>query len=243
MTHAAESAAEEALLLKGVGLFADGFEKRGIEWEIAGCSTIQYLKQNGILDTRPLLAHCIRVDDADLDTIVATNSKVAHCPKSNAKLSHGHAPFAEFLAKNITVGLGTDSVASNNTCDLLEEARFALLLSRATVGDDNDRHRVSAHDVFMAATAGGARALELESVAGDLKEGMQADLIALSTQGAHQTPLYDPITSTIFASSGRDVILTVVGGEELYRDGKVTRIDEERLQARMREIATTLKAV
>src|SRR6267142_1288698 len=132
MLHAAESAAEDQLLREGLGLFAEGLARRGIEWRTPGTSTIQYLKQRGVLNTRPLLIHCIRVDEADIETMAEMNSRVAHCPKSNAKLGHGHAPLSRFIEKGIAVGLGSDSVASNNTCDILEETRFAALLSRAT---------------------------------------------------------------------------------------------------------------
>ena len=132
MMHAAESAAEAMFLLDGCGPFAEGLAKRAIEWKAPRVSTIQYLKQTGLLETRPLLAHCIRVDDDDIAILSEAGAKVAHCPKSNAKLGHGRAPFAKFLEKGIAVGLGSDSVASNNTCDILEEARFATLLARSS---------------------------------------------------------------------------------------------------------------
>ena len=82
MMHAAESEAEDLFVREGCGIFADGLAKRGIEWKAPRTSTIQYLKQLGVLDVRPLLAHCIRVDDADIETLRETGSKVAHCPKS-----------------------------------------------------------------------------------------------------------------------------------------------------------------
>src|SRR5215470_1151916 len=131
MMHAAESAAEDMFVREGCGAFAEGLARREIEWKAPGVSTIQYLKQVGVLDVQPLLAHCIRVDDRDIETLRDTGSTVAHCPKSNAKLGHGHAPFAKFVRAGIAVGLGSDSVASNNTCDILEEARFATLMARA----------------------------------------------------------------------------------------------------------------
>jgi 5-methylthioadenosine/S-adenosylhomocysteine deaminase len=230
MMHAAESEAEDLLVREGCGTFAEGLARRSIEWKTPQVSTIQYLKQVGILDTRPLLAHCIRVDDADIETLRNTQTKVAHCPKSNAKLGHGRAPFAKFIDSGIAVGLGSDSVASNNTCDLLEEARFATLLSRA-----GGTH-VSAEAALRAATLGGARCFDLEGEIGQLKEGFQADLTVVSINGPHQIPNYDPVATLIFASSGRDVILTVIAGREVFRDGKVTGVDEERLRARMNEI-------
>jgi len=233
MMHAAESEAEALLLREGCGQFAEGLAKRSIEWNAPRVSTIQYLKQVGILDVRPLLAHCIRVDDADIETLRDTRSKVAHCPKSNAKLGHGRAPFAKFINAGVTVGLGSDSVASNNTCDLLEEARFATLLAR-TDG------QISANQVLESATIGGARCFELENQIGQLTEGFQADLTAVSLTGVHQIPNYDTVATLIFASSGRDVILTVIGGREVFRDGRVAGVDEERLRARMNEICRKL---
>src|SRR6185312_14605085 len=127
-----------------------------------------YLKQVGVLETRPLLAHCIRVDDADIETLRETGAKVAHCPKSNAKLGHGRAPFGKFLRAGVAVGIGSDSVASNNTCDMLDEARFATLLARSDA-------RVSAIDALEVLTLGGARCFEIEDQIGQLKEGFQAD--------------------------------------------------------------------
>jgi len=223
MMHAAESEAEDLLLREGCGAFAEGLARRSIEWKTPGMSTIQYLKQVGILDTQPLLAHCIRVDDKDIETLRETECAVAHCPKSNAKLGHGRAPFAKFIEGGVLVGLGSDSVASNNTCDILEEARFATLLSRAAGA------HISAEGALRAATFGG-----------QLSEGERADLIAVKLTGVHQTPGYDPVATLIFASSGRDVFLTVIDGREVYRDGRVTTVDEDRLRARLKEIAANL---
>ena len=233
MMHAAESEAEELFLRDGTGLFAEGLAKRGIEWTPPGTSAIQYLRRAGILETQPLLAHCIRVDDEDIQTLKETGSKVAHCPKSNAKLGHGRAPFTKFVEAGVTVGLGSDSVASNNTCDLLEESRFAFLLAR------NSSLRASR--VLAAATVGCAHCLGVEGKAiGVLREGAQADLVVVGLNGAHQLPVYDPVTALVFSSSGRDVVLTIIAGREVYRDQRVLGVDEERLKARLNEIAQKL---
>ncbi|HEX5887903.1 MAG TPA: amidohydrolase family protein [Pyrinomonadaceae bacterium] len=221
MMHAAESAAEESFLRDGTGLFAEGLANRGIEWTPPGISTIQYLKRAGILETQPLLAHCIRVDDDDIETLKQTGSKVAHCPKSNAKLGHGRAPLAKFLAAGVTVGLGSDSVASNNTCDLLEEARFALLSAQ--------NPSLKASQILAAAIQDGI-----------LREGAQADLIVVGLDGAHQLPVYDPATALVFSSSGRDGLLTIIAGREVYRDQRVLGVDEDHLRARLNEIARRL---
>ncbi|MBV9211700.1 MAG: amidohydrolase family protein [Acidobacteria bacterium] len=236
MMHAAESEAEDLLLREGRGAFAESFARRGIEWHAPGVSTIQYLKRHGVLNARPLLAHCIRVDEDDLETLSAADARVAHCPKSNAKLGHGRAPFKSFLKHDIKVGLGSDSVASNNLCDLLEEARFAVLLARTGRDSFAELNLLSAEAALRAATMGGAQALGWENQVGSLAAGMQADLAIVSLKGSHQQPVHNLAAALVFASSGRDVRLTMVAGAEVYRDGRMLTLDEERLNERMKEI-------
>lgn len=240
MMHAAESRAETLLLREGRGPFADGLRARGIEWRAPGLSTIQYLSSLGFLRARPLLAHCIDADEADIALVKESRARVAHCPKSNAKLGHGRAPFAAFVRAGLDAGLGSDSVASNNTCDLLEEARFAALLSRSAGDARDDERMLTADDALRAATAGGARALGLEHKIGALAEGFEADLIAVNLAGAHQQPVHDPAAALVFASSGRDVLMTMVAGRELFRDGHVMTVDEDDLRARVSRIARAL---
>ena len=237
MMHAAESEAERSFMTEGTGPFADGLQKRGIEWRAPGVSTIQYLRRHGVLDTRPLLAHCINVDEADLERIKAERAGVAHCPKSNAKLGHGRAPFRQFIKAGIKVGLGSDSVASNNTCDILEEARFATLLTRF----DRDADSINAERALYAATLGGARAMGLDDRVGSLEEGKQADLAIIGLGNAHQDPVSSPIDALIFSSSGRDVVLTVVAGKEIYREKRLTEVNENEFLLRVRDIRSRLE--
>ena len=238
MMHAAESQAEKLFMLEGRGVFGEGLSARGIQWQAPGVSTIQYLARHGILETKPLLAHCVNVNHADLDLIKQSGAGIAHCPKSNAKLGHGRAPFAEFIAQGLNVGLGSDSVASNNTCDLLEEARFATLLSRLPSTPHDSfcgglLPAIAAEQTLFAATLGGARALGLDNQIGALVEGMQADITVVSLNGVHQQPVNNPADALIFSSSGRDVLLTVVAGREIYRDGKVGGVNEDELLSRI----------
>jgi 5-methylthioadenosine/S-adenosylhomocysteine deaminase len=177
------------------------------------------------------------VDADDIRLIRESGAAVAHCPKSNAKLGHGRAPYEEFVG-NVPCGLGSDSVASNNSCDLLEEARFALLSARAATRAEH-LARLTAEQALRDATLNGALALSLQAC-GSLEEGKQADIAVVRLDGAHQTPAHDPARALVFSSSGRDVLLTMVAGREIYRDGRVTTADEERLRARMLEIAAKL---
>ena len=101
---------------------------------------------------------------------------------------------------------------------------------------------LNADDVLRVATMGGARALGLEGKIGELREGYQADFAVVSLDGMHQTPVYDPIATLIFSSSGRDVVLTAVAGREVFGEGRLPGVDEERLRARMNEIKNNLEA-
>jgi 5-methylthioadenosine/S-adenosylhomocysteine deaminase len=236
MMHAAESEAETLFMLEGRGPFAEGLARRGIEWLAPKVSTVQYLARHGILDTRPLLAHCVHVDDADILTIKETGASIAHCPKSNAKLGHGRAPFASFVEQGIRVGFGSDSVASNNTCDMLEEARFATLTARATVGLHGQGQTPGAEVALETLTQGGARALYLEGQIGTLVEGAEADLAVFALDGVHQMPLHDARAALVFSSSGRDCLMTMVAGNVVFDEGRMLTIDEDHLRARMKEI-------
>jgi len=246
MIHAAESQAEQQLLRDGSGPFAEGLKTRSIAWQAPGCSTIRYLHDRGVLDTKPLLAHCINVHDDDLELIKAAPAGIAHCPKSNAKLRHGRAPFAKFLAHGINTGLGSDSVASNNLCDIFEEARFATLCARFGQVEEFATNKmvptneISAADAVFAATLGGARALGLDDRIGSLRPRLQADFAVVSLSGAHQQPLRDPFDALVFSSSGRDVLLTVVAGQEVYRSGCVASVNEETLSAKLEHLRQKL---
>jgi cytosine/adenosine deaminase-related metal-dependent hydrolase len=228
--HAAESQVEHDLLTSGAGEFADGLRKRGIDWQAPGLSTIKYFEALGVLEAAPLLVHCIRVDAEDIARLARTHSRVAHCPKSNAKLGHGIAPLSAMLDAGVTVSLGTDSVASNNRCDLISEARFCGLIHRAA---SQDYQRPSADELLRLATIDGARALKLDAQIGSLEAGKQADLIAIDLSGTHNTPVHDPAAAIIFSATASDVRYTLVAGRVLFDGRELKTLDEAALQARV----------
>ncbi|MET0752298.1 MAG: amidohydrolase family protein [Pyrinomonadaceae bacterium] len=237
--HAAESDEEQNLLVSGEGFFLEIYRRFGLEWCAPNCTPVEYLAKLGVLEAKPLLAHCVKVSETDIELIAESDSRIAHCPKSNAKFGHGIAPLEKFLDKKIKTGFGSDSVASNNTCDILEEARFATLAARTR----EDRRRfLNAAEVIETATLGGARALGLETETGTIEAGKQADLIAVSLENVAQMPVHDVYSALLFASNARDVKMTMVAGREIYRDGEAKIIDEIELKAKMKEIARKMKA-
>ena len=211
--HAAESASEHELLTQGTGFFAEFYEKYGVEWESPHCTPIEYLTRLGVLSTQPLLAHCVTVSPNDIALIAASGSTIAHCPKSNAKFGHGYAPFEKFLDAGIAVGLGSDSVASNNVCDMLDESRFASLVARNREGS---ARFISAREALETATLGGAKALGLDAQIGSLEPGKQADIAVISLAHTAQQPVGDIHAALVFSSNARDVVTTMVAGKEVH---------------------------
>ena len=234
--HIAESEVERELVERGEGIFADGLRRRGIDVGPRGRSSIEILDRSGILATRALLIHCVRLDDTDIELVARHGAPVAHCPVSNAKLGHGTARVLEMLAAGVTVGLGSDSVASNNRMDMLAEARAAVLAQRARVG----KHDVlCARDVLALATIGGARALGLDGEIGSLEVGKSADLVAFPLDECSM-PVHDPEAAVVFALPGVAASLVTVAGRELVRNGRVISVAPG-LGARMEETARLMR--
>ena len=234
--HTAESAAELEMMMNGTGEFTNALGARGINWTAPGVSTVSYFNSLGVLDAGPLLVHCVAIGAEDADLIVQHNARVAHCPKSNAKLGHGIAGLSWMLSRGMIVGLGTDSVASNNRCDMIEEARFCGLIHRTINLDCNDP---SAEDLLKLATFEGARALRLDRHIGSLEAGKQADIIAIDLSDTHNTPVHDPIAAIVFSAASSDVALTVVAGRVLFHRG-IKTLDETELQSRANSSLTRM---
>lgn len=259
--HAAESRAEAELLRAGTGPIAEMFARRGIDWRAPGSSTVAYLDSFGILGPRTLLVHGVQASAADLGIMRKRDFAWAHCPKSNAKLGNGVAPLhllgrtrkpesapdAEPIYPTSwpKLGLGSDSVASNNTMDLFEEMRFAVLMHRAA------RHRIDAlstREAVEMATLGGARALGMESEIGTLEPGKRADLCAVRLDGLHSVPSYDPYAALVYAARASDVCWTAIDGETRYdalQSGPLERrfpnVDFAPVRARLDEAARKMR--
>jgi cytosine/adenosine deaminase-related metal-dependent hydrolase len=234
--HIAESEAELDLVVSGSGEFADRWRRRGIPVERRGRSPIALLEKHGALERGPLLIHCVRVDDADIATMARHRCGVAHCPASNAKFGHGIAPLLPIIAAGIGVGMGSDSVASNNRMDILDEARLAVLIHRAAT---RKHDAFGAHQALELATIGGARALGLESRVGSLEVGKDADIAAFRIDIPRTTPIGDPYSAAIFALPGRSAELVTVRGRLLVDRGRVLAADNA-LTQRVRKAGDAL---
>ncbi len=234
--HIAESAAEYEIVSGGSGDFAERWRRRGIAVSKRARSPIELLDRLGALERGPLLIHCVRVDAADIQIMARHRCCVAHCPASNAKFGHGIAPLLPIVDAGIRVGIGSDSVASNNRMDILDEARLAVLIHRAAT----ERHDAfGAHQALELATIGGARALNLDSRIGSLEVGKDADLAAFTTDIPRTTPLGDPYSAAIFALPGRSATLVTVRGKVLVERGRAISADSA-LSNRVRKVGRAL---
>jgi cytosine/adenosine deaminase-related metal-dependent hydrolase len=243
LSHVAESKEETTYVRSGSGKFAHDFrEKMGWERMLVqpfGVSPIKYLQQWNVFDEDFLAVHCVRVSLDDIRILKAKGVAVAHCPKSNAKLGCGVAPLTDLLREGVPVGLGTDSPASSNIMDMFDEMRTMLLLHRAV------ERNVTVLDAPMCvriATLGGAEALGMQEDVGSLEPGKYADFIAVDVSKSHFAPIDDPYSALVYGANQDDVLLTVVGGVPLYRDGVFTGLDSEGIRGAAFGVRQRLRA-
>jgi 5-methylthioadenosine/S-adenosylhomocysteine deaminase len=244
--HLAGSRDEYDFVKYGSSQLAQDFRQQAgwsdVAWMPTGVSPVRYVLQWGLFDVPQLLAvHCVQVDDADVEILASRGVGVAHCPRCNAKLGMGIAPLKLFFKHGLTVGLGTDSPASNNTLDFFDEMRIGLLLQRG-VSDEQDFYRFFTARTFVRlATIHGAKALGLDAEIGSLEAGKRADLVAVDLSASHMVPTDDPYSALVHTANQESVVMTMVAGRVLYDRGDYLSIDSERALARAEEIQAKLR--
>ncbi|MEA2489593.1 MAG: 5-methylthioadenosine/S-adenosylhomocysteine deaminase [Acidobacteriota bacterium] len=192
-----------------------------------------YLDSIGFLGDDVVAAHGVWLTPEELRTFAAKKTGVVHCPESNMMLASGIAPVVDMLRANMEVGLGTDGPAgSNNNLDMLEEMASAARLQK--VGK-LDPKAISARDVLMMATIGGARVLGLADKIGTLEAGKRADVVIIDLQQAKSQPVYSVESAIVYAASGSSVVTTIVDGKILLRHGKVLTVNEAETVAKAKE--------
>jgi len=203
-----------------------------------GVTPVKYLDDLGILDEHTLVVHAVWTDTEDIDIMRSRGVTISHNAESNMKLAAGIAPVPDFIAAGITVGLGTDGCASNNDLDLFSEMDSVAKIHKAVTRDPTT---LDAATVLKMATRDGARAIGLGDMTGSLERGKQADLIVVDAASPHLVPLYAPHSHIVYAMRGADVNTVVVGGKILVKDRQMITLDQERIIARVGEIAEQIK--
>ena len=202
---------------------AESNDETKIAQERRAPSPVAYLEGLGFLGPGVLAAHGLWVSDTGIQVLKMRGVGVSHNPESNMKTASGVAPVPAYLRAGVPVGLGTDGAASNNDLDMFEAMRVAALLHKQQSVDPS---ALPARTVLEMATIRGARALGMDARIGSLEPRKRADLITVSTSGARQTPMYDPISHLVYVIHGDDVRNTVVNGKVLMRNRKVLTLDE-----------------
>jgi 5-methylthioadenosine/S-adenosylhomocysteine deaminase len=198
-----------------------------------GQSPTRILELLGAFEGRTLAAHCVWVDDGDLDILNRRGVGIAHCPSSNMKLASGIAPITKMLSIGVKIGLGTDGPAgSNNDFNLFEEMDLAAKLAKVSTGDPR---AVPASAALEMATLGGARALGLEKNIGSLEPGKKADLIVVNAGAPHAVPLYDVVSQVVYALKASDVRHVLIHGRVVMQNRTVLTLDANRILERARE--------
>ncbi|MGY1754119.1 amidohydrolase family protein [Blastococcus sp. SYSU D01042] len=206
-----------------------------------GASVPSLLAAHDVLGGRVLAAHCVHMDDGDLDLWAEYDVAVAHCPASNAKLASGVARVRDMLDRGIRVGLGTDGPASNDSLDLLADQRLAAAMARLR---ERSATALTAAETFWLATGAAADAIGRPDL-GVLEAGRRADLVHVDTRDAVFEPVGDPgdwLAHLVWSADGRHVRDVWVGGEQVVRDGRSTRVDADALRAEVAERAARLAA-
>jgi 5-methylthioadenosine/S-adenosylhomocysteine deaminase len=199
-------------------------------------SPVKHLQATGLFEVPVLAAHCVYVDEEDIEVLAAEKVRVAHCPESNMKLASGISPVTGLLKAGVQVGLGTDGAASNNNLDLLEEMRTAALLQKVNSGDPVV---LPAYEALQMATCKGAQVLGLSEV-GQLKAGMKADVILVNYRCPHHCPRHDLVANLVYAAHSADVETVIINGTVVMEDRRVLTMDEEKIMTAARQCALQL---
>jgi cytosine/adenosine deaminase-related metal-dependent hydrolase len=235
MRRTAELAREQGVRLHTH--LAETLDEEAYCRETYGVRPVELLRRLGWLGPDTWLAHCVHLDADEVALLGDTVTGVAHCPSSNFRLGSGIAPVRALLDAGAPVGLGVDGSASNDSSNMLAEARQALLAHR--IGSDPSRW-LSAEDVLWMATRGGARCLGRDDI-GSLEPGKAADLVVVDTRRlSYAGAGSDPLAALVFSPWPEPVSLAMVNGRIVVDGGRLTSVDVPALVARADAMADGL---
>ena len=196
-----------------------------------GRTVVRYFADCGLFKSQVNAAHCVYIEDEDIEIMKEAGANVVHNPSSNLKLGSGIAPVKDYLGKGLKVALGTDGASSNNNLNMFEEMHLAAMISR---GITRDANAISAADILKMASYDGAMA-QGRTDCGRIAVGNRADIVLIDTDRPHLQPGFDSLSDIVFSAQGSDVVLTMTDGRVVYKDGEYSFIDKERVYAEVRQ--------
>ena len=203
-----------------------------------GLTPVGYLERIGVLGPDVVGAHCVWVDQADIASLAHFGVGCINNPSSNLKTAAGVMPVVEMLAAGEAIGLATDGAASNNNQDMFEEMDLASKLQKSS---RRDPRALPAEQVVEMATIGGAQALHLDKRIGSLEAGKKADVILISLDAPHATPMYNVYSQLVYALKASDVQTVVIAGKIVMDDRRMLTLDENAILAKAREYKSKIE--
>lgn len=194
----------------------------------------EYAQELGWIGEDVWHAHCVKLNQTEIDLFAKTGTSIAHCPCSNMRLGSGIAPVRQMRDAGVNVGLGVDGSASNDAADLFNEARQTLLLQRVKLGAD----AMSAREALEIATLGGAKVLNRNDI-GSLEVGMRADLGVYDVSNIPGAAVWDPVAALILCGPIRPSSV-LINGRWVVKEYQVCTVDWPRLVERHATLAREL---
>ena len=201
-----------------------------------------HLAELGVLDTQPVMTHCVQVDDQEVALIAEHGAHVAHCPTTALKVSYGVTQVGkmpEMVQQGVNVTIGTDGNNASNYSDLM---RATYLVAGLFKDARTDPQMFPAEKAYEMATLGGAKAMRLDDRVGSLEIGKQADVVLHDTDRPEWRPLLNVANQLVWSADGRGVHTVLVDGKVVVDAGRCVTIDEDKLWADAQLMGETITA-
>lgn len=196
----------------------------------------KYIEETGLFDQPAIAAHCVWMDDEDIEIMKKHNITAVHNPTSNMKLASGVSPIRKLMDAGVNVALATDGASSNNNLDMLGEVHMAALLHKV---NELDALAVPAKTALKLGTENGAKGLLLNKV-GKLEVGYKADIVLYDLNHSMWCPRHDLVSLLVYSAPSTTVDTVICNGRVIMEKGEVKTMDEERILREAQSVAMDL---
>jgi 5-methylthioadenosine/S-adenosylhomocysteine deaminase len=210
--------------------------------ERTGMRPVKYYHQLGVLSPNVVLAHMVNLDDEEVELVLQTGVKIAHCPTTAGWFGYGLSQvsqFPEMIDRGATIGLGCDAETCSNNLDIVRAMYSSAIIFRDA---RRDMRVMPAEKVFEMATLHGARCALQEADLGSLEAGKKADVVLFDATRPEWRPLNNPVANLVFAADGHSVDTVVIDGQIVLEGGHMLTIDEEHITHELEKVGQRVLA-